>query len=128
MNYLSKELYSIKKFAKFNLLTFSDHAKMRISERKLDEETILDIVKKPTTSIVEVHAPGEYHNNKDEVFVLFNKFMYKGRSKPIHIIVAKEVSKNAGRNYKIITSYIPNKHIWYAYGRVLKEKHNRYQQ
>lgn len=120
MNYLSKEISEIKKFNKFGLLEISNHALYRLNERGITEEDILNCISQKETTIIQNHLPGEYNNNKNEVFVLYGKFKYRNKSKPLHIVIAKDISENAGKKYKIVTSYIPSNDIFYAYGRKLR--------
>lgn len=118
MNYLSNEIQEIKKYNSYGLIEISEHAKERLTERGITKEVILKCISEKSTTIVQNHKPQMYNNNKNELFVLYGKVKIDKKSKPLHIIIAKELS--AGTRYKIVTTYIPSNHIFYAYGRKLR--------
>lgn len=120
MSNLSKEAKEIKLFCKYGLLSYTNHCDFRINQRLLDKDEIIEVIKKRDFTIIQNHEPGTYNNNKDELFVLYSKFKFKGKSKPLHIVIAKEITKNQGINYKIVTSYIPSNNYFFAYGRKLR--------
>lgn len=120
MKDLSREIKAIKTYNEFGLLDFSEHAETRMRERGISKESVIECISKRDTSIVQYHDINTYHQNKDELYVLHGKFIYKGKSKPLHIICAKEQSENGGMAYSVITVYIPNNNIFSAYGRKLR--------
>lgn len=118
MTKLSQEISQIKKFNKFGLISISEHALVRLNERGITKFDIYKCIQQKNTTIIQYHEPYQYHNNKNEVFVLYGKFIKNNKSNPLHIIIAKDTS--AGTKYNIVTSYIPSKEVFYAYGRKLK--------
>lgn len=115
---LSKEINEIKKFNKFQLVEITDHALSRSKERGITTDAVRKCISQHDTTIIQYHKPYEYHGNKDELFLLHGKFRYSGKSKPLHIVIAKNTAH--GIHYKVVTCYVPDKRYFYAYGRKLK--------
>lgn len=116
---LSKEISEIKKYNRFGMLDISEHALTRVRERDLNIDIIMKFISEKSTTIVQYHKPFEYHNNRDELFVLYGKVNIKKGSKPLHVVVAK--SCEMAVKYKIVTCYIPSKTLFYAHGRKLRQ-------
>ena len=116
MTYLSQEISNIKRTNRFHQLEITEHAKNRFYERGFDIDLILYVISLRNTMIVQHHMPNEYHNNKDELFVLHGKAKINKKSRPLHIVIAKD-----GFRYKLITAYIPEETYFCHYGRTLKK-------
>ena len=114
-SYLSREIQQIKKNARWGLLNVTDHALYRLKQRNMNEQYILDMLQKKDTTIVQYHDVNTYHNNPDELFVCYAKDTCGKDSRPLHIVSAKKECK-----YTIVTCYVPNNKLFYAYGRYLR--------
>lgn len=116
---LSKEIQEIKKYNKYGMLKMSNHALFRMKEREITEEKIYEVISKKQTMIIQYHERHTYHNNDDELFVLYGKATLKDKGVPLHIVIAKK-KKEYGVEYRIVTCYVPSKNLFYAHGRILR--------
>lgn len=115
---LRKEISEIKKFNNFHLIEITGHAFSRSRERGITTGTVKKCISQYDTTIIQHHKPYKYHDNKDELFVLYAKFKNKGKNKPLHIVIAKNIEH--GVHYKVVTCYVPDERYFYDYGRKLK--------
>ncbi len=117
---LSYEISQIKQRNRYGLIEISPHALSRMEQRNIDKDIILDCISKRDTTIIQHHPPYTYHNNTDDLFVLYAKVCIHNQPKPIHVIIAKSNQTNDVIKYTVVTCYIPSKSLFYAHGRKLK--------
>lgn len=116
----SNVIRTFKKFAGFGLIEFSEHAKQQLGKRGLKPEEILKMLAQRDSTITQCHEKGTYNNNPDDVIVVHGKIHKSGKLTPLHVIVALDEFENGGKNYRVVTSYVPDKKYFHANGLVLR--------
>lgn len=116
----STVIRKFKQFADYGLIEFSDHAKHQIVKRGLKIDDILRMLAQRDSTITQYHAKGTYNNNPDDVIVIHGKIHLNGKRTPLHVVVALDEFENGGKNYRVVTSYVPDKKYFYANGLILR--------
>lgn len=118
---LTEKVKEIRKFAKFGLVTFTEHCHRRALERNVTQNMILDMLKDNNNSISQYkeHYKGATHPS----YVILAKC--RKNKKYYHIVVFEEISETGGRKYSVSTVYQPSSTYFSHNGRYLKKKKDR---
>lgn len=119
---LTKKIKEIRKFARFGLIVFSNHAIKRSQERGLTQKMIIDMLCDKDNCIAqyqEHYRGAEYSSYVIWAQSSFNKKFY-------HIVVYDEISQYGGHLYKVSTVYEPSSQLFTHHGRYVKKRCDRH--
>jgi len=119
---LSANWRMIKQFARYELITFTQHAVQTMEERNISKNDIYQVLKSANSTIVQHHEAGTYNNNQSPVDVVFGQVKNNKKKFFLHVVVAIEKECDSGVTIKVITTYIPSNEFFYASGRIVKRR------
>lgn len=100
---LTNEMRNIKKFARYGLLSFSEHAWKRTSERHIDRHRLISMIASNNARITQYKQKGCYHNSNDRYVI-----DVKNETDNYQAVIEKVISEFGGIHYNIVTAYKPS--------------------